>query len=129
MLDPQEASRTGRIEIGRRSEPRPYRQAVPTLHLSLERGTDDVPDDGRFHVLRDGAVVYTSESQADALRQYRELRDRLLPATEKGVDVRRMMEREVAEQEANRFLAESRRAKRARALKKGGKGGSGGVAG
>jgi hypothetical protein len=99
------------------------------LHLSLERGTEDVPDDGRFHVVRDGAVVYTSESQRDALRQYRDLRDRLLPPTERGVDVKKIIEREVAEQEANRFLADSRRAKRARALKKGGKGGSGGVAG
>ena len=117
------------IEIGRESEVRPYRQAVPTLNLSLERGTEEVPDDGRFHVVRDGAVVYTSQSQEDALRQYRDLRDQLLPRTETGVDVKRIIEREVAEHEANRFLADSRRSKRARALKKGGKGGSGGVAG
>ena len=125
----QSRHRNGRIEIGRDTQGRPYRQAVPALHLSLERGTEDVPDDGRFHVVRDGAVLYSSESQRDALRHYRDLRDRLLPPTESGVDVKRIMEREVAEQEANRFLADSRRAKRARALKKGGKGGSGGVAG
>jgi hypothetical protein len=112
-----------------RTRAQPYRQAVPALRLSLERGTEGVPDDGRFHVLRDGEVVYTSESQREALLLYRDLRDRLLPPIGKGVDVRRIIEREVAEQEANRFLADSRRAKRAKALKKGGKGGSGGVAG
>jgi hypothetical protein len=43
------------------------------------------------------------------------------------VDVRKILEREVAEQEARRFLAESSRAKRAKALRKGGRGGSEGV--
>lgn len=105
------------IEIGRESS-RPYRQAVPRLGLSLERGTEDVPDDGRFHVVRDGTVVYTSEKEKDALRHYRELRDRLLPPTERSVDVKEIIEREVAEQEARRFLADSSRAKRAKALKK-----------
>jgi hypothetical protein len=117
------------IQIGSRSESRPYRQAVPTLGLSLERGTDDVPDDSRFHIIMQGAVIFSSESEREALGKYRELRDRLLPSTDRSVDVKKILEREVAEQEARRFLADSSRAKRAKALRKGGKGGSGGVAG
>ena len=106
---------------------RPYRQAVPALGLSLERGTEDVPDDGRSHVVMHGAVVYTSVSEKDALQEYRRLRDHLLPPTSRSVDVRKILEKEVAEQEARRFLADSSRSKRAKALRKGGKGGSGGV--
>jgi hypothetical protein len=106
---------------------RPYRQAVPALGLSLERGTEDVPADDRFHGVMRGAVVYTSVSEKDALQEYRRLRDHLLPPTSRSVDVRKILEKEVAEKEVRSFLAESSRAKRAKALKKGGKGGSGGV--
>jgi hypothetical protein len=67
------------------------------LGLSLGRGTEDVPDDGRFHVVRDGVVVYASDSEKDALREYRQLRDRLLPPTERSVDMKKIFEREVAE--------------------------------
>jgi hypothetical protein len=115
------------IEVARRSEPPPYRQAVPALGLSLERGTKDVPDDGRFHVVIDGTVAYSSDSKKDALSEYRLLRDRLLPPTKTAIDVRRILEKEVGEREIDQFLADSTRMKRARALRKGGKGGSGGV--
>jgi hypothetical protein len=93
----------------------------------LEYGTESVPDDDCFHVVMAGAVVFTAASEKDALREYRRLRDHLLPPKSKTVDVRKILQREVAEQEAHRFLAESSRAKRAKALRKGGKGGSGGV--
>jgi hypothetical protein len=74
-----------------------------------------------------GAVVYTSVSEKDALQEYRRLRDHLLPPTSRSVDVRKILEKGVAEQEARRFRADSSRSKRAKALRKGGKGGSGGV--
>jgi hypothetical protein len=93
----------------------------------VEYGTESVPDDGRFHVVMAGAVVFTAASEKDALREYRRLRDHLLPPKSKSVDARKILEREVAEQDARRFLADSSRAKRAKALRKGGKGGSGGV--
>jgi hypothetical protein len=32
----------------------PYRQALPDLELSIERGTKAVPDDGYFHLRRAG---------------------------------------------------------------------------
>ena len=34
-----------------------YKQYIPDLQLSIERGTDAVPDDGRFYVLRAGKVL------------------------------------------------------------------------
>ena len=93
----------------------------------MEYGTESVPDDGRFHVVMAGTVIFTAASEKDALREYRRLRDHLQPPKSKSVDVRKILEREVAEREASRFLADSSRAKRAKARRKGGKGGSGGV--
>lgn len=108
----------------------PFRQAVPSLSLSLERATPSVPGDGRFHVVLEGTVIYSAESKKDALREYQAIRDRLLPPSKKRtIDVKRALEREAAERQTLGFLAESARAKRAKALRKGGKGGSGGVAG
>lgn len=63
------------------------------------------------------------------LREYRAIRDRLLPPKRRTIDVKKVLEREAADRQAMGFLAEGKRAKRAKALKKGGKGGSGGVAG
>jgi hypothetical protein len=114
--------------IGRKPDQRPHvRQAVPVLGLSLERGTEDVPDDGCFHVLLNGTVIFTSASEKNALREYRGIRNRLLPPASGSFNVREALGREAAEMEVRRFLADSSRAKRAKALKKGGKGGSGGV--
>jgi hypothetical protein len=34
-----------------------YRQGIPTIGLYIERATERVPNDGRYHVLHDGALV------------------------------------------------------------------------
>lgn len=49
------------------------KQYVPGLGISLERGTDEVPNDGRYHVTRNGEVVASFRSQSAALRRYKEL--------------------------------------------------------
>ena len=50
-----------------------YRQAVPRIGLSIERGTDAVPDDGEYHVLLEGQHVFASQSEKEALAEYRRL--------------------------------------------------------
>lgn len=37
--------------------PEPYRQVLPVLNLSIERFTDDVPDDGGWYLLREAEVL------------------------------------------------------------------------
>lgn len=54
-----------------------FKQAMPSLQLSVERGTPDVPDDGRFHVVVAGQIRFSSPSERHALSFYREERDRL----------------------------------------------------
>lgn len=43
--------------------------------LSVERGTKNVPDDGRFHVLADGEIVLSTRVEAAAVAEFEDLRD------------------------------------------------------
>ena len=46
-----------------------YRQYIPDLQLSIERGTDAVPKDGKFYVIREDRVLGSFRS----LKQAQEL--------------------------------------------------------
>lgn len=48
------------------------KQYVPTLGISLERGTESVPNDGRYHVTKNGELVGSFRSHAKALLRYKE---------------------------------------------------------
>lgn len=79
-----------------------FRQAVERIGLSIERGTEAVPNDGRFHVLLNGQIVYTTSSKARALTDYRKRRDALLTEVELEPqirDPREALRRERAEEE------------------------------
>jgi len=105
-----------------------FRQAVPQFGLSIEKGTEAVPEDGCYHVLLEGEELLKTRSRQEAVTAYRRVRDDLV-APQTRVDVRKALMRQVAQSEAAAFLAQSSREKRARATKKGGKGGSGGIGG
>ena len=34
-----------------------YRQYIPDLNLAIEKGSESVPNDGKYHVLRDGKIL------------------------------------------------------------------------
>lgn len=109
-----------------------YRQSIPRIGLSIEKGTKSVPADDMFHVLLNGQEVFKSHSEKEALVSYRTLKHSLTeeeaPRTHQ-MNLQEALRREMNERQATEFLAESSRAKRTRALRKGGPGGSGGVAG
>ncbi len=110
---------------------RGYRRALPGLGLSVERATNAVPDDGQFHVVRAGEIVFSSKSERRALAKYAELRDLLRPAAPQVLPVHdrdEMLLRERLEHDLNALHGEASQQKRSKALRKGGKGGSGGVA-
>lgn len=65
-------------EEPRRADTDRYRQAIPRLQLSIERGTESVPEDGCFHVVLKGTEVFASASMREAEREYRQIRDDLL---------------------------------------------------
>lgn len=104
-----------------------FRQSVPSVGLSIERGTNAVPRDGRYYVLLAGEQMLAATSKQQAMAEYRKLRDSLVTPNASAIDVKEALGRQVAEYEADAFLSQSSREKRARATRKGGKGGSGGV--
>jgi hypothetical protein len=107
-----------------------FKQEVSKVGLSIEKGTDVVPDDGRFYVLLRGESVFSSSSQKAALAHYRQLRDQLM--SEAGIapevpdpEETKRREREFYDMQAVRTESYQRREKKVKA--KGGKGGRGGV--
>lgn len=51
--------------------------------VSVQRGTADVPDDGRYHVVVDGEIVLSTRVEAAAIAEFDDLREqRRAPARE-----------------------------------------------
>jgi hypothetical protein len=50
-----------------------YRQYIPGLNPSIEHHTQWVPDDGKYHVLRDGEILRSFRSLKQAQALYREI--------------------------------------------------------
>ena len=90
-----------------------FRQSMPELGLSVEQGTDAVPDDGCYYVLLHSETVLVAPNKKLALKRYTELRDALV-----ADDATPTLSREairaklLSEREANTMSAERSRAKR-----------------
>jgi hypothetical protein len=107
-----------------------FKQELPAIGLSIEQGTSSVPEDGRYHVVVGGDVVFSSKAKSVALGRYRNLRDEFLQKA--GIERKvpnpeetRRRERQFYDFQAVMF--ESIRQRTMNAKRKGGKGGSGGV--
>jgi hypothetical protein len=86
-----------------------YRQVFPSAKLSLERATDNVPKDGRFHVILNGTVVGSYRSLKSAQTKYQKLRTEYLaehPINKEAqkVDVRDVLQREMETMSNKRLL-------------------------
>jgi hypothetical protein len=107
-----------------------FKQELPTIGLSIEQGTDSVPDDGRYYVVVGGDVVFSSKARSAALGRYRSLRDSLLRKSgikQKAPDPEETRRRERQFYDFQAMMSESMRQRAMNAKRKGGKGGSGGV--
>ena len=101
-----------------------YRHFIPQLTLSIERNTLNVPNDGRFYLIRDGCIIDSFQSIKKAEERFRQL------VKETG------FKPEVAEQPGSAIDESMQRYQMAKDLfwaegpkykRKGGKGGRGGV--
>jgi len=75
-----------------------FRQSFPAAGVSLERGTENVPDDGRFHLVVDGKVAESFRSEKQAQQRYQELRQAYLsehPIEKVKPNFNEMMQREL----------------------------------
>jgi len=43
--------------------------------VGIQRGTPEVPDDGRYHVVVDGEIVFSTKVEAAAIAEYDDIRD------------------------------------------------------
>ena len=101
-----------------------YRQGIPDLDLWVERGTPNVPADGRFHVVHDGKSVSNHAREADALAAYNRLRESLRPSQQAAppIDTAEVLRRERTHYEAQSVVFESQRRRGDSGRRKGGKG-------
>jgi len=97
-----------------------YNKSDVKYGIAIKKGTDDVPDDGRFHVIVDGEIVVSTGVEAAALIEYEEHREA------RRADGRRRLEAERKFKDAQRFKNDVLGDKAARKSKQGGRG-KGGV--
>jgi hypothetical protein len=100
---------------------------VKFLGLAVEQGTPNVPDDGRFHVTRDGIPVQSSASEAVAIAHLELLDEELRAANPNLVDPSEVRRRESASRDASAIRGGIVARTKAKNSQTGGKGGRGGV--
>jgi hypothetical protein len=93
--------------------------------LTIERGTERVPADGKYHVIHNGVVVYSSGSDTLADVHFDMLREKIQAET--GSDPRRVLRQEAAFSDIMGVKAESKERRTTGERAKGGKGGRSGV--
>lgn len=84
--------------------------------LSVEKGTDRVPDDGEYHFLMDGEVVLSTPVEALALAEMEEAK------TARQAQSRELLRREIAAMDVHAFRAANYVEKQGRDQRKGGRG-------
>lgn len=94
--------------------------------ISVEQDTPDVPNDGRFHVRNEGAIVLSTAVLDYAMLTFDELREehRILRG---DPDPRQTLAKESANRDVTRMRGEAIGKTQARKARAGGPGGSGGV--
>lgn len=102
-----------------------HRQGIPALDLWVEQGTDNVPDDGKYHVVHQGRIISSHAREAAAVSEYNRLKQELnadAVATPSQVDHADLLRRERVHHEAQAVLSESGRRRGEAGRRKGGKG-------
>jgi hypothetical protein len=97
------------------------------LGISLERGTDAVPRDGRYHVLHGNEVRYSSSNKTLAEAHFELLREELSAAHPELSDPKYILAREQSFHDILNVRGAARERARTQQEAKGGKGGRSGV--
>ncbi len=105
-----------------------YRHFIPEVDLAIERYTSNVPDDGRYHIVKAGKVTHSFRSLKQAEEKFRQLLLEIglkpkSPPTESVNASDESIDRYVLEKEI--FWAEGPKYRNKHG--KGGRGGRGGV--
>jgi len=60
-----------------------FRQGIPIINLFIEKETDKVPSDGKYHLIQNGTILASSRSLKIIQKKYNEI-VAALPAQEKN---------------------------------------------
>jgi hypothetical protein len=93
-----------------------YVRAALKYGLSVEKGTDRVPDDGKYHFLVDDEIVLSTTVEALALAEMEEVK------AERQARGRELLRREREALDVSAFRAANYAEKQSRDQKKGGRG-------
>ena len=93
-----------------------YMRAELKYGLGVEKGTDRVPHDGKYHVLVDGEIVLSTPVEALAVAEMEDLK------AARQAPGRELLRREMAVSDVRAFRGDSYAAKQSRDQKKGGRG-------
>jgi hypothetical protein len=93
-----------------------YVRAALKYGLSVEKGTDRVPNDGKYHFLVDGEIVLSTTVEALALAELEEAK------AERQAKGRELLRRERAALDLRTFRAANYAEKQSRDQKRGGRG-------
>ena len=50
-----------------------YRHLLPKLHLSIEKYTKNVPNDGKYHIVKDGIIIANYRKKKEAEERFYEV--------------------------------------------------------
>jgi hypothetical protein len=103
-----------------------YEKRHHKYSLSIEQGTNTVPDDGQYHVLVNGEIVLSTRVFDLAKIIFEEQREELRIAAG-DPDPREILRRESARRDVTALQAESSAHQAKKSRRRGGPGGPGGV--
>jgi hypothetical protein len=104
-----------------------YEKRHPKYPLSIEQGTDTVPDDGQYHVVVNGQIVLSTRVFDLAKITFDEQREELRIAAG-DPDPREILRRESGMRDLQALRSESSTLQSKKTRRRGGPGGRGGVA-
>jgi hypothetical protein len=104
-----------------------FERTIKGLGISLERGTEAVPDDGRYHVVQGGKVEYSSGNKSIAEAYLELLREQVVQAHPELVDPRTVLAKESSFRDILGVRGAGRERARSQQEARGGKGGRSGV--
>lgn len=100
----------------RQTVPMAYVRAAMKYGLSVEKGTDRVPNDGMYYVLVDGEIVLSTPVEALALAEMEEVK------AARQAQGRELLQREMAAFDVRAFRAANYAEKQGRDQRRGGRG-------
>lgn len=105
----------------------PYVRRVRYLGISLERGTPDVPDDGKYYLLLNGEIQHATASLGIAEARFEILQEEVKAANPHLRNPRELLAKESAFTDIMAVKGEAKQRRTTQEQAKGGKGGRSGV--